>query len=84
MRMKRILKFLFAIPVLMLLFFATNGMAQPIAHSGSHTDSRPPNNGGGTAPIGSGIVILLTMAAGYGVKKIFDARNSFGEKVYSE
>ena len=30
--------------------------------------------GGGGAPIGSGIVLLITLAAGYGGKKVFDAR----------
>jgi hypothetical protein len=35
--------------------------------------------GGGTAPIGGGIVLLLSMAAGYGMKKVFDARNKFEE-----
>ncbi len=29
--------------------------------------------GGGGAPIGSGIVILLALGAGYGTKKVFDA-----------
>lgn len=40
------------------------------------------NNGvpGGGAPIGSGIVLLITLAAGYGGKKVFEARkNSFAE-----
>jgi hypothetical protein len=36
-----------------------------------------PPIGGGTAPIGGGIVLLITMAAGYGIKKAFDARNKF-------
>ena len=30
--------------------------------------------GGGGAPIGSGMVILISLAAGYGGKKVFDAR----------
>ena len=29
--------------------------------------------GGGGAPIGSGIVLLITLAAGYGGKRAFDA-----------
>lgn len=81
--MKRILKFLFVVPALTLLLFSTSSMAQPIAHSGSHADSRPPV-GGGSAPIGGGVFILLTMAAGYGIKKIFDTRNSAAEEVSSE
>ncbi|MHC1775014.1 MAG: hypothetical protein AB9834_06315 [Lentimicrobium sp.] len=35
--------------------------------------------GGGTAPIGGGITILLTLAAGYGAKKVFDAKNKLVE-----
>jgi hypothetical protein len=35
------------------------------------------NNGvpGGGAPIGSGLVLLMAMAAGYGGKKVFDFKN---------
>ena len=35
--------------------------------------------GGGTAPIGSGIVMLISMGAAYGAKKIFDARKRLEE-----
>jgi hypothetical protein len=34
---------------------------------------------GGAAPIGSGIAMLLTMAAGYGAKKVFNARKKLAE-----
>jgi hypothetical protein len=41
----------------------------------------PPENAGGNggpvgggAPIGSGVVLLIAMAAGYGGKKVFDFR----------
>ena len=34
---------------------------------------------GGTAPIGSGIVMLLSMGAAYGAKKVFDARKKLEE-----
>jgi hypothetical protein len=56
----------------------TAGMAQPNP-GGNSNGSEPggPPIGGGTAPIGSGITLLLLMAAGYGIKKIFDARNKF-------
>ena len=30
--------------------------------------------GGGAAPIGGGIAILLALGAGYGAKKVYDAR----------
>lgn len=83
--MKRILKFLIAIPLFSLVFHSTSVMAQPVAsgHTGSHAESRPPA-GGGSAPIGGGIFILLTMAVGYGIRKIFDARNSIVEEASSE
>ena len=34
---------------------------------------------GGGAPIGSGVVLLIAMAAGYGGKKVFDARKKLVE-----
>lgn len=34
---------------------------------------------GGGAPIGSGIFILLALGAGYGSKKVFDARKRIAE-----
>ena len=44
----------------------------------------PPQNAGGSggpvgggAPIGSGVVLLIAMAAGYGGKKVFDFRKKF-------
>lgn len=30
--------------------------------------------GGGAAPVGSGIVLLLALGAGYGTKRIYDSR----------
>ncbi len=30
---------------------------------------------GGGAPIGGGLIILMALGAGYGAKKIYDARN---------
>ena len=34
---------------------------------------------GGMAPIGSGIVLLISMGAAYGAKKIYDARKRLEE-----
>jgi hypothetical protein len=34
---------------------------------------------GGNAPIGSGVIMLLTLAAGYGSKKVFNARKKLVE-----
>ena len=44
-----------------------------------------PSNGGnepvgGGAPIGSGLVLLISLAAGYGGKKVFDAREQQSSK----
>jgi len=35
--------------------------------------------GGGAAPIGSGLVILMSMGAAYGAKKVFNARKRLEE-----
>jgi hypothetical protein len=35
--------------------------------------------GGGAAPIGSGIVMLISMGAAYGAKKVYDARKRLEE-----
>lgn len=34
---------------------------------------------GGGAPISSGLVLLISLAAGYGGKKVFDARKRLAE-----
>jgi hypothetical protein len=47
--------------------------------NGTPVGGDPIGGGGGTAPIGGGIVLLISMAAGYGMKKVFDARNKFEE-----
>lgn len=48
----------------------------PGSNSGGDEPGGPPI-GGGNAPTGSGITLILLMAAGYGVKRYFDARNKF-------
>ncbi|MGC8866528.1 MAG: hypothetical protein ACP5O2_12530 [Bacteroidales bacterium] len=56
----------------------------------SFAQPQPPNNGGnnpgggntpvgGSAPIGGGIALLLSMAAAYGAKKVYDARQKLTE-----
>jgi hypothetical protein len=35
---------------------------------------------GGSAPVGSGLAILLSMGAAYGAKKVFDARKKLAEE----
>jgi hypothetical protein len=34
---------------------------------------------GGSAPVGSGLILLLSMGAAYGVKKVYDARKKLEE-----
>jgi hypothetical protein len=48
----------------------------------------PPENAGenggpvgGGAPVGSGIVLLITLAAGYGAKKVFKSMNHSKEEI---
>ena len=55
------------------------GYAQPPDPPSGHGyggDSAP---GGGAAPVGSGIVMLLTMGAAYGSRKLYNAGHKFEE-----
>jgi hypothetical protein len=74
-----------AIRILLLtIFFITftvalnSLMAQPMPGGDPSGD---PNNQpvGGYAPVGSGLVILLALGAGYGTKKVYDARKKILE-----
>jgi len=47
--------------------------------NGTPVGGPPIGGGGGTAPIGGGIFLMLSLAAGYGIKKVFDARNKVEE-----
>jgi hypothetical protein len=53
--------------------FALLAQAPPTPPTNAGTGGGPV--GGGGAPIGSGIVLLIAMAAGYGGKKVFDFKN---------
>lgn len=74
-----------AIRILLLTVFfitftvALNSLiAQPMPGGDPSGD---PNNApaGGYAPVGSGLVILLALGAGYGTKKVYDARKKILE-----
>lgn len=62
----------------MFVFFAVSIASTVLAQdpppppSGGHGSggSQPP---GGGAPVGSGMVLLISLAAGYGTKKVFEA-----------
>ncbi len=59
--------------------FAVNAQSPPPPPAGGHGQTgNQPNNGGG-APIGSGLAILLALGAGYGGKKLYDARKKIEE-----
>jgi len=49
---------------------AQPGPPPPPGGHGSEGNQSP----GGTAPIGTGLFIMITMGAAYGAKKLFDAR----------
>lgn len=56
-----------------LLFASGSLIAQPPPPAGGQHNQQGDAPMGGNAPIGSGAVILLTMAAAYGGRKIFIA-----------
>jgi hypothetical protein len=69
--------------VLLTVFFITftvalsSLMAQPMPGGDPSGGGNPAV--GGYAPIGSGLIILLSLGAGYGSKKIYDARKKLVE-----
>ena len=69
-----VISFLILVPV----FAATASAPPPPPPGGGPGAGDAPI--GGTAPLGSGIVMLLTMGAAYGAKKVYDARKKLQEK----
>ncbi len=63
--------------VFAMLGLTSSSMSQPDpgGNSGGVDPGGPPI-GGGTAPIGSGILLLVLMVVGYGIKIHFDAKNN--------
>lgn len=59
--------------------FTLAGMAQPNPGQNAGGGSVGGAPIGGLAPIGSGIALLLSMAAMYGGKKVYDARKKLME-----
>ncbi len=59
--------------ILPTLLFVTTAIAQPPPPPDEHgQDQNQP-----AAPIGSGLVILLTLGAAYGARKVYNARRRF-------
>jgi len=82
--MKNIIKILMAS---LLIFVASLSVSNVF---GDTPPPPPPEGGhgsggnqvpGGGAPIGSGIVLLISLAAGYGAKKVFTGMNVDKEKI---
>ncbi len=80
--MKKInIRLIFSIVLMWGLFTVSGVLAQegdPPPPPGGHGSgsNQPP---GGGAPVGNGIVFLITMAAGYGGKKLYDFRKKIAE-----
>jgi len=53
-----------------------NGNPPPPPSTHGENTNQPP---GGGAPVGSGLVILLSLGAAYGGKKVYDARRRLAE-----
>lgn len=59
----------------------------PVIYSNASAPPPPPPPGpggtdvpiGGTAPVGSGLIILISMGAAYGAKKVYNARKRLEE-----
>ena len=80
--MKKVNKSLvFALILLGFMALSQISLAQfpPPPPSGDKGGSSNGVPGGGGAPVGSGMVLLITMAAGYGGKKVYDARKKLAE-----
>ena len=56
--------------------FSAIGFTQPPPPPAGHGSSGDQSPGGGMAPIGSGLIMLLGMGAAYGAKKVFDSRKA--------
>lgn len=70
--------------VLLTVFFITFTVALNTLMSQPMPGGDPSGSGdntpvGGYAPIGSGLIILLALGAGYGSKKVYDARKKLVE-----
>ncbi len=78
--MKKLFKFFIVLAFLVMPFFSTQvtagGQPPPPPDPGSEGDQDPY---GGGAPIGGGLLILLSLSGGYGLKKLYDARRKLEE-----
>ncbi len=70
----KIVKHIIATAILVLAFSSTNAQTPPPPNGGQTPGEGGNTPVGGGAPIGSGLVVLITMAAAYGGKKAWDFR----------
>jgi len=74
--MKKTIRVLTITALLALSLSSVTSYAQPAPNNqsnGSNVGGAP--IGGGTAPVGSGLLLMLALAAGYGVKRTYKTRN---------
>jgi hypothetical protein len=71
--MKAIFKIL-TVTVFLLMFNSVTNAQAPPPPEGSGGVSGNGNVPGGGAPIGSGLIILMVLGAGYGAKKVYSFR----------
>jgi hypothetical protein len=77
--MKKAIRIVFITVFFITLTVAFNSlMAQPMP-GGDPSQGGGNAPVGGYAPVGSGLVILLALGAGYGSKKVYDARKKLME-----
>ena len=70
-------KAILIVAILLVILVPVILTAQPMPWDpgiGGGAGSAPVGGGGGGAPIGGGLIILLSLAIGYGTKKIYDIR----------
>lgn len=72
----KILKKFFTLLLILIIMFVTNVNAQVPDPPSNHGYNGNPKPGASSAPIGSGLFILLGLGAAYGGKKIYDARKN--------
>ncbi len=75
--MKKIIKILSATVFILMasaLFSSLNAQPNPGQNGNGGNVGGPPIGGG--APLGSGIVMLVVLAVGYGARKVYDARKN--------
>jgi hypothetical protein len=77
--MKAIFKFLLLSAFFLVFHLTAFGQSSPPPPPGGHGESGNQQVPGGSAPVGAGAGFLLLMAAGYGAKKVYDARKELGE-----